>query len=98
VALDTLSLHDALPICNFLRDFVFNVSKDTSEDKLFVGGSNNSNNASIQENLESGNHYEVTSAGWYTLQHHFYEDVDGYLAVDLRSEEHTSELQSRENI
>ena len=66
---------------NHQRDFIFHVTKDTSEDALLVGGSNNTNFAP-KENLENGNHYEVTAAGWYTLQHSFYDD-GGVLAVDL---------------
>ena len=64
-----------------LRDFIFHVTKDTSTGKLLVGGSNNTNFAPI-ENLEAGNHYEVTASGWYTLQTDFY-DNGGQLAVDL---------------
>lgn len=66
---------------NHRRDFIFHVTKDTSTGKLLVGGSNNSNFAPI-ENLEAGNHYEVTASGWYTLQHVFRDD-GGVLAVDL---------------
>jgi hypothetical protein len=64
-----------------LRDFIFHVNKDASTAKLLVGGSNNTN-FTPRENLENGNHYEVTSAGWYTFQHVFY-DNNGSLAVDL---------------
>ncbi len=34
------------------------------------------------KNENNGNYYNVTSAGWYTLEHVFYED-GGVLAVDL---------------
>jgi hypothetical protein len=63
------------------RDYIFHVTKDTSTGKLLVAGSNNTNFAP-REDLETQNHYEVTSAGWYTLQHVFYESA-GALAVDL---------------
>jgi hypothetical protein len=64
------------------RDFVFHVAKDISSGKLLVAGSNNSNFAPRQD-LETINHYEVTSAGWYTLRHTF-RDQGGVLAVDLQ--------------
>ena len=63
------------------RDFVFHVNKDASTGKLLVAGSNNTNFVP-RENLETINHFEVTTAGWYTLQHYFY-DNGGVLAVDL---------------
>jgi hypothetical protein len=66
---------------NHQRDYIFHVTKDTSTGQLLVGGSNNTNFAP-REDLENINHYNVTDAGWYTLQHMFY-DAGGYLAVDL---------------
>lgn len=66
----------------FRRDFIFHVTKDTSTGDLLVGGSNNTNFAPI-ENLETGNHYTVTTAGWYTFEHRFYDNGTGTLAVDL---------------
>jgi hypothetical protein len=63
------------------RDYIFHVTKDTSQGALLVGGSNNTN-FETREDLETGNHYTVTKAGWYTLQHSFYEK-DGSLVVDL---------------
>lgn len=63
------------------RDFIFHVNHDASSGKLLVAGSNNTNFAP-REDLESINHYEVTQAGWYTLQHVF-RDQGGALAVDL---------------
>jgi hypothetical protein len=63
------------------RDFIFHVNNDASTGKLLVAGSNNTNFAP-REDLENINHYEVTAAGWYTLQHMFYDD-GGALAVDL---------------
>jgi hypothetical protein len=64
------------------RDFIFHVAKDISSGKLLVAGSNNSNFAPRQD-LETINHYEVTSAGWYTLRHTFH-NQGGVLAVDLQ--------------
>lgn len=63
------------------RDFIFHVTKDSSTGDLLVGGSNNTNFAP-REDLEEINHHVVAEAGWYTLQHSFYEK-DGALAVDL---------------
>ena len=64
-----------------LRDFIFHVAKDTSTGTLLVAGDNNTNFAT-REDLETINHHVVTAAGWYTLQHHFY-NSGGVLAVDL---------------
>lgn len=66
---------------NHRRDFIFHVTKDTSTGKLLVGGSNGSSFAP-REDLENYPHAEVTTAGWYTLQHVFRND-SGVLAVDL---------------
>lgn len=63
------------------RDFIFHVTKDSSTGSLLVAGSNNSNFAP-REDLENLNHYVVTDAGWYTLQHSFQEN-NGVLAVGL---------------
>jgi len=63
------------------RDYIFHVTKDTSTGELLVAGSNNTNFAP-REDLESINHYAVDTAGWYTLQHVFYDD-GGVLAVDM---------------
>ncbi len=65
-----------------LRDFIFHLSKDTSTNKLLVAADNNSN-ASVREDLETvTNHAEITSAGWYTMQHVF-SNVSGVLSVNL---------------
>jgi hypothetical protein len=52
---------------------------------LLVNGSNNADfytNPYKLINDNGGNYYEVTTAGWYTLQHMF-RDAGGHLAVDL---------------
>ena len=64
------------------RDFIFHVTKDITTGKLLVAGSNNTNFAPRQD-LENINHYEVVTAGWYTLRHTF-RDQGGVLAVDLQ--------------
>lgn len=66
-----------------LRDFIFHVTQDTSTGDLLVGGSNNSNNGSLNQNLENLNHYTVGASGWFTLEHAFRDFGDGSLAVDL---------------
>lgn len=66
---------------NHQRDYIFHVTKDSSTGDLMVAGSNNSNFAP-REDLENSNHYVVPAAGWYTLQHRFYDD-GGILSVDL---------------
>lgn len=63
------------------RDYIFHISKDITADSLLIGGSNNSNFSSRQD-LESNNHYEVASAGWYTFQHDFFDNA-GVLDVNL---------------
>ncbi|MGJ8569716.1 MAG: tandem-95 repeat protein [Hoeflea sp.] len=64
------------------RDFIFHVAKDASTGALLVGGSNNTGHGLPRTDIETINHHEVTSSGWYTLQHRFYEDA-GVLKVDL---------------
>jgi len=66
-----------------LRDFNFHVGFVDGE--LLINGSNNADfytNEFKLLNENSGNNYTVTEAGWYTLQHAFYND-GGNLAVDL---------------
>lgn len=65
------------------RDFIFHVTKDTSTEKLLVAGNNNAT-SELREDLDTNfdNYHEVTESGWYTLQHHFYEQ-DGQLSVDM---------------
>jgi hypothetical protein len=66
-----------------LRDFIFHVGQ--TDQGLLVNGSNNTDfvvNENKLLNNNGGAFYEVTDAGWYTLQHSFYDD-EGVLAVDL---------------
>lgn len=67
-----------------LRDYIFHVGVVDGVG-LLVNGSNNSIGsfgAPVLQTGHGGNAYEVTSPGWYTLQHVFRDD-GGVLAVDL---------------
>ncbi|HSG07261.1 MAG TPA: hypothetical protein VLA36_02820, partial [Longimicrobiales bacterium] len=67
------------------RDFIFHVGVH-ADGRLLVNGSNNSDftvNDYKLENDGDGTPYQVATAGWYKLQHVFYDDA-GVLAVDLR--------------
>jgi len=72
------------------RDYIFHIGVvenygPITGKALLVNGSNNadfSTNPYKLVNDNGGNYYTVSSAGWYTLQHVFY-DAGGYLAVDL---------------
>lgn len=66
---------------NHQRDFIIHVSKDIDTGNLLVGASNNSG-STIPQNLESGEHAVISSAGWYTLEYVF-SDVAGVLSVDM---------------
>jgi hypothetical protein len=69
---------------NHQRDYIFHVGVH-SDGRLLVNGSNNTDfyvNDYKLVNDGDGTPYEVTTAGWYTLQHVFYE-TSGALAVDL---------------
>ena len=64
------------------RDFIFHVSKDTSEGKLLIGASNNTN-FDPRETLETENHAVIEEDGWYTFEHIFYEKSDNTLEVAM---------------
>ncbi len=64
------------------RDFIFHVTQDSSTGDLYVGGSNNTNFAPREDLDTLVNSYVVAEDGWYTFEHHFY-DNGGSLAVDL---------------
>lgn len=66
---------------NHLRDFIWHVGM--VDGALLVNGSNNTDfslNASKLQNENGGNNYEVSTAGWYTLQQQFVND-GGTLSV-----------------
>jgi hypothetical protein len=67
-----------------LRDFIFHVG--IVDGSLLVNASNNSDlsfNAFKLNTENGGDNFTVTTAGWYTFEHVFYDD-GGTLAVDLR--------------
>jgi hypothetical protein len=66
---------------NHLRDFIFHATKG-ADGRLLVGVSNNSSNSAPNPNLAAGQHAEITTAGWYTLQHRFV-NKKGVLAVEI---------------
>lgn len=64
-----------------LRDFIWHVG--VVGGKLLLNASNNTDYSFNAGKITSGgNAYQVTDAGWYTFEHHFY-DNGGTLAVDL---------------
>ncbi|MEX1040571.1 MAG: hypothetical protein WDZ51_08075 [Pirellulaceae bacterium] len=66
-----------------LRDFIFHVGMVDGD--LLVNASNNTDgqfNAFKLNNENGGDNFEITTAGWYTLEHVFRDD-NGVLAVDL---------------
>lgn len=66
------------------RDYIFHVGVVENEG-LIVNGSNNTDftvNSYKLLNENGGNYGVVSTAGWYTLQHRFYDD-GGSLSVDL---------------
>ena len=65
-----------------LRDFVFHVTKDGDTGTILVGASNNTNFDPIL-NLETGNHASISSSGWFTFEHRFYENDSGDLEVAM---------------
>src|SRR5690606_41398077 len=89
--LSTLSLHDALPISHFIEHMFFKGAsrfkntKEVSEAIDGVGG---------QFNAFTGKEY----AGYYVKLAKENKEVAFDVIADMRSEEHTSELQSRENL
>ncbi len=67
-----------------IQDFIFHVTADTSTGELLIGASNNTN-FDPREDLELGNHGTILTAGWYTFEHVFAQDLsDGSLTVTMR--------------
>jgi hypothetical protein len=64
-----------------LRDFIFHAANNAAGNVL-IGASNNSS-FNVKTNIGSGNNYEITSSGWYTLEWDFRDNGSDVLAVDL---------------
>jgi hypothetical protein len=66
---------------NFLRDFVFNVGTN-GNGGFVMTGSNNAGRSGADPANPGRNPITISTSGWYTFQHHFY-DNGGVLAADL---------------
>ncbi|MCG8359593.1 MAG: hypothetical protein MI920_28850, partial [Kiloniellales bacterium] len=64
----------------FLSPFVFHVEGAIGGGSLLVGANNASFN---NQPLDGDNHAVITSAGWYTFEHKFYENSAGVLEVAM---------------
>ena len=64
------------------RDFVFHIAKDTSTGDLLVGTDNGSD-FQPHENLEDSTHAVISTSGWYTFEHKFYENEAGDIEVAM---------------
>ncbi|MGE3314963.1 MAG: PEP-CTERM sorting domain-containing protein [Planctomycetaceae bacterium] len=75
---------------NFLRDFIFNGgfyndadgSPGSGTNRFIFSASNNSQPGSAFAKNPARNPIAISTTGWYTFQHHFY-DNGGVLAADL---------------
>jgi Cohesin domain len=65
------------------RDFIFHAAADASDAvaTVLIAASNNSGFA-VRQDLDTLNHYEITSSGWYTFEWNFL-NVGGVLAVHM---------------
>jgi hypothetical protein len=66
----------------FGRDFVFNVGTNGSGG-FVMSASNNAGRSGADPANPGRSPYTISTSGWYTFQHHFYDDGTGVLAVDL---------------
>jgi hypothetical protein len=66
---------------HFRRDFIFNVGTDPTTAGQFKVSA--SNNAPGWPSDPGRNPIAISTTGWYTFQHHFYDAGSGMLAVDL---------------
>lgn len=78
------------PAGSHRRDFVFNAGfySDTdatgSGPRFVISASNNATRGSAFPKNPARDPFSITVTGWYTFEHHFYDDGSGVLAVDLR--------------
>jgi hypothetical protein len=66
----------------FRRDFVFNVGTNGSGG-FVMSASNNAGRGGADPANPGRSPYTISTSGWYTFQHHFYDAGSGVLAVDL---------------
>ncbi len=71
------------------RDFIFNMGfyndstgPGAGTDRFVISASNNSQPGSAYAKNPANNPIAISNSGWYTFQHHFYDDA-GVLAVDM---------------
>lgn len=74
---------------NFKRDFIFNAGfyndatgPGANTDRFVISASNNSQPGSAFAKNPARDPFAITTTGWYTFEHHFYES-GGVLAVDM---------------
>jgi hypothetical protein len=78
------------PDGSFRRDFVFNAGfyndSDTtgSGPRFVISASNNATRSGAFPKNPGRDPFTITTTGWYTFEHHFYDKGLGVLAVDLR--------------
>jgi hypothetical protein len=79
-----------MPDGTFRRDFVFNAGFYNDTDvtgtgpRFVISASNNATRGSSFPKNPGRSPFAITTTGWYTFEHHFYNAGLGVLAVDLR--------------
>jgi hypothetical protein len=76
----------------FRRDFVFNAgfyndvdtTTESGKNRFVISAGNNSTRGSSFPKNPGHDPFTITTSGWYTFEHHFYDKGLGVLAVDLR--------------
>ncbi len=66
----------------FRRDFVFNVGTNGTGG-FVMSASNNAGRSGADPSNPGRSPYTISTSGWYTFQHHFYNGGSGVLAADL---------------
>jgi hypothetical protein len=79
-----------MPDGTFRRDFVFNAGFYNDSDvtgtgpRFVISASNNATRSGAFPKNPGRSPFAITTTGWYTFEHHFYNIGSGVLAVDLR--------------
>ncbi|MCC6795735.1 MAG: PEP-CTERM sorting domain-containing protein [Candidatus Hydrogenedentes bacterium] len=75
---------------NFLQDFIFNAGfyndatgPGAGTNRFIISASNNSSPGSAYPKNPGRDPIAIDTTGWYTFEHHFYENGSGNLAVDM---------------